>query len=250
MSWIKRTFENKLKKRLAKLPIESLLIEMTNNSYFFPYNFWKKYFDKNSIESGKWISWFATRQAEKIDDKSQADILKETIENETTEKLIKRKAYFCLGHLTKNLKDKEIFEYLVNKLETETEDNQETILIALTNAIKPIDYNLNPIVNILKNGNLRMKTNATISLKHSENPNIETHLLNSFQEEKNKHLQEMIATTLRDIGTEKSLPILIEKLKIAKGNEYRYFLESAVKEIETRMHTTANTRYKQFGDLA
>lgn len=234
MNWIESTFENRLKDKLAKLPIERLLVEMNNSNYFFPYNIWKKYFDKNSIESGKWISWFATRQAEKIQDLNYSDRLKKIIENEKTEKHIKSRAYFCLGHLSKNLKNKEIFEYLVNRLEIETEENQETILISITNAIKPIDYNLGPIISILKNGNLGMKTNAAISLKHSENPKIETELLSSFEYEKNKHLQEMIAATLRDIGTEKSLPILIEKIKTAKGTDYKYFLKSAIEEIEKR----------------
>ena len=132
------------------------------------------------------------------------------------------------------MKNKEIFEYLVSRLEIETEENQETILISITNAKKPIDYNLEPIISILKGGKLGMKTNAAISLKHSENPKIETELLNSFKDEKNKHLQEMIAATLREIGTEKSLPILIEKLKFAKGTDYKYFLKSAIEEIEKR----------------
>jgi hypothetical protein len=234
MNWIETTFKNRLKNKLAILPIEELLIEMTNSNYFFPYNIWKKYFDKNSIESGKWISWFATRQAEKIDDLNYSDRLKKIIENEKTEKNIRRKAYFCLGHLSKNLKNKEIFEYLVNRLEIETEENQETILISITKTDKPIDYNLEPIISILKSGKLGMKTNAAISLKHSENPKIETELLNSFEHEKNKHLQGIIAATLRDIGTEKSLPILIEKLKVAKGTDYKYFLKSAIEEIEKR----------------
>ena len=173
MNWIETTFKNRLKNKLAILPIEELLIEMTNSNYFFPYNIWKKYFDKNSIESGKWISWFATRQAEKIDDLNYSDRLKKIIENEKTEKNIRRKAYFCLGHLSKNLKNKEIFEYIVNRLEIETEENQETILISITKTDKPIDYNLEPIISILKSGKLGMKTNAAISLKHSENPKIE-----------------------------------------------------------------------------
>jgi len=238
MRKIDNIFENLLKKKLAKLPVESLLIEMTNNNYYFPNNIWKKYFDKSSIESGKWISWFATRQAEKIADKQEFEKLKKIIENASSE--IKRKAYFCLGHLAKNLGDKQIFEYLMDKLEVETEENNETILIAITNAEKPLEFNLDPIVNILKNGKIGMKTSAAIALKKSKNPEIEMVLLNSFQEEKNKHLQEMIAATLRTVGTEKSIPILENKLKTAKGRDYKYFIESALEEIEK--NTTANTR--------
>ena len=238
MREIDNIFENQLKKKLAKLPVENLLIEMTNNNYYFPYNFWKKYFDRSSIESGKWISWFATRQAEKIADKKEFEKLKKIIENANPE--IKRKAYFCLGHLAKNLCDKQIFDYLMNKLEVETEENNETILIAITNAEKPLEFNLDPIVNILKNGKIGMKTSAAIALKKSKNPEIEMVLLNSFQDEKNKHLQEMIAATLRTVGTEKSIPILENKLKTAKGRDYKYFIESALEEINK--NTTANTR--------
>tara|TARA_R110000868_G_scaffold371358_1_gene634880 strand:- start:59 stop:763 length:705 start_codon:yes stop_codon:yes gene_type:complete len=227
-------FENQLKKKLAKLPVENLLIEMTNNSYYFPYNIWKKYFDKSSIESGKWISWFATRQAEKIYDKTKFEKLTTITENINLNSEIKRKAYFCLGHLAKNLCDKQIFEYLMTKLEYETEENKETILIAITNAEKPLDFDLSPIVNVLKNGKIGMKTSAAIALKNSKNPEIESILLESFEKEKNRHLQEMIAATLRTVGSKKSIPILENKLKISKGRDYKYFLESALEEIKRK----------------
>ncbi len=243
MSFIEKTFENRLIGKLAKLPVENLLIEMTNNNYYFPYNIWKKYFDKNSLESGKWISWFATRQAEKISDKTQVCTLKSIIENENTDQEIKRKSYFCLGHLSKNLMDKEIFDYLMDNLESEPDEIQETILIAIRNAEKPNDYNLTPIVSILKNGKMGMKTSAAIALKNSKNPQIENDLLQSFQKEKNKHLQEMIASTLRTVGTNKSIPILENKLMTAKGKDYKYFLESALEEIKKRTNTNANNVY-------
>lgn len=229
-----KLFENQLKKKLAKLPVEKLLIEMTNNKYYFPYNIWKKYFAKNSIESGKWISWFATREAEKIVDRKEADTLIKIIENSNLNYEIRRKAYFCLGHLCKNLSDKEIFDFLVNKLNSESENIQETILISITNMDKPLEYNLIPIINILKNGKMGMKTSAAIALKNAKNPDIEIELLNSFEKEKNKHLQEIIASTLKTVGSNKSIPILENKLKTAKGRDYKYFLESALIEIKKR----------------
>ena len=85
-----------------------------------------------------------------------------------------------------------------------------------------------------------MKTSATIALKNSKNPEIELELLQSFQNEKNKHLQEMIAASLRTVGTEKSLPILEKTLKTAKGRDYKYFIESAIIEIKERINTNAN----------
>jgi len=227
-------FENQLKKKLAKFTVEKLLIEMTNNNYYFPYNIWKKYFYKNSIDSGKWISWFATRQAEKIIDRKEGDKLIKIIENSNSKEEIRRNAYFCLGYLSKNLSDKEIFNFLTNKLNSESEEIQETILIAITNANKPLEYNLIPIINILKKGKIGLKTSAAIALKNSKNPEIEIELLNSFEKEKNKHLQKMIASTLRTVGTDKSIPILENKLKIAKGRDYKYFLESALIEIKKR----------------
>ncbi len=241
MNVIEKTFEKKLKVKLAKMPVETLLSEMTNNNYYFPYSIWKKYFDKKSIESGKWISWFATRQAEKINDITKAKTLKAIIENENTEKEIKRKSYFCLGHLSKNIQNKELFEYLINNLKSETEQIQETILVAIRNSEKPIDYNLQPIVDILKSGKMGMKTSAATALKNSKNPEIELELLQSFQNEKNKHLQERIAATLRTVGTEKSIPILESTLKTAKGRDYKYFLESALNDIKEKIKTNANT---------
>jgi hypothetical protein len=54
-------------------------------------------------------------------------------------------------------------------------------------------------------------------------------------------LQEMIASTLRTLGTEKSLYILEEKLKIAKGRDYKYFIKNAIEGIKERINTNANT---------
>ncbi len=241
MNVIEKTFEKKLKEKLSKMPVENLLSEMTNNSYYFPYNIWKKYFDKKSIESGKWISWFATREAEKITDLKQVQTLKKIIENKNKNNEIRRKSFFCLGHISKNTRNKELFEYLINYLKSEPEEIQETIFASIRNAEKPIEYNLNPIIEILKNGKIGIKTSAAIALKNSENPEIELILLNSFQNEKNKHLQEMIASTLRTLGTEKSIYILEEKLKIAKGRDYKYFIKNAIEGIKERINTNANT---------
>ena len=89
-------------------------------------------------------------------------------------------------------------------------------------------------VNILKYGNINLKTSAAIALQNSRNQLVEDKLLESLEYEKNKQLHKMIAATLRDLGTSKSIPTLKNKLKSGKGNDYKYFIENAIMEINKR----------------
>lgn len=227
-------YEKKLEKELSLVSISELLEKMDDNSYYFPYNIWKKYFDRNVFELGKQISWFAYRQAEKTSNINQFEVLKEVIEKSSSNIKKVDKAYFVVGQVCRNTKSKKIFEYLMDKISVENEEHKLTILISIEDCHKPIDYNLEPIFELLRNGKMEMKTNAALALNHSMNPLTEEILIDSFVTEKNKHLQEMIASTLGDIGTEKSLPILKDKLKTAKGVDFKYFLNQAIEDIEKR----------------
>lgn len=234
LNFIFNFYENKLIENLSKSSVKNVLEKMSDNNYYFPYNIWKKYFDKNSIEGGKQISWFAYREIEKINNINEFEFLKNICENQNSSKELINHSLFALGHLSKNTKSKSVFEYLMDKIKTENNENKETILIAVTNCEKPKDYNLEPIYDILKNARVGLKTSAAISLKKSESTESEKKLIEALSLEKNSHFQQMTASTLRDIGTEISLPILKEMLKTGKGRDYKYFFNSAIEEIERR----------------
>ncbi len=236
MSKITAFFEKKLEKRLSKLKIEELITEMCNDNYYFPYNIWKKCFDNQSIIGGKQISWFAVRQADKLNDKADFVKIKHLIETERPNDDWIRSAYTCIGRLSRNTEDKAMYDYLLDKLESETDEFTKTsILIEIKQIKKSDDYNLKPIINILQKGTIILKTEAAMALNNSSNPDVEIALLESLQKEKNKHLHSMIASTLRDIGTEKSLPVLENLMKNAKGTDYKYFIGSAIESIKDKM---------------
>ena len=234
LNFIFNLYEKKLIENLSNSSVKNILEKMNDNNYYFPYNIWKKYFDTNSMEGGKEISWFAYREIEKINDINNFEFLKSICEDLESNKELINKSFFALGHLAKNTKNKLVFEYLMEKIKSEGEENKETILIAITNCEKPKDYNLEPIYDILKNARVGLKTSAAMCLKKSENPQTEEKLIQALTIEKNQHFQEMTASTLSDIGTEISLPILKEKLKTGKGRDYKYFLNNAIEEIEAR----------------
>jgi HEAT repeats len=227
-------FELRLIARLEHSSTRELLKKMDNNSYYFPFNLYIRLFDRKSYYGGKTISWFATRQIENIHDIHDFEYLKTIIEKEDSGNEIIHNAYFALGHLTKNLMDKKIFDFLMEKLNWESIPNKQTILIALYNCQKPADYNLNPIYDIIKNGENELRANAVMCLKHSKNSISESLLLDLIPFESNKHVRNMAVTTLRDIGTLKSIETLKQELKNTRSNEYRYYLDNAIREIENR----------------
>ena len=226
-------FEKRLEKKLSKLQVQDLLVQMTNNQYYFPFNIWKSIFDRNSILGGKQISWFAKRQAENLKSIEDYEYLRKSALNSDNKQ--KRQSYFCIGNLSKNLKSKEMFHFLMNRLTIEEdEDVKTTILTAVTKIEKDVDYKLDAIFDILEYGNINLKTSAAIALQNSRNQLVEDKLLESLEYEKNKQLHKMIAATLRDIGTSKSIPTLKNKLRSGKGNDYKYFIENAIMEINKR----------------
>ena len=128
-----------------------------------------------------------------------------------------------------------MFHFLMNRLTIEeVEDVKTTILTAVTKIEKDVDYKLDAIFDILKYGNINLKTSAAIALQNSRNQLVEDKLLESLEYEKNKQLHKVIAATLRDLGTSKSIPTLKNKLKSGKGNDYKYFIENAIMEINKR----------------
>ncbi len=233
MSKIFDFFEKKLERKISRMNIQDLIIQMSNKEYYFPFNIWRFVFDRNSIYGGKQISWFAARQAEKINSIKDFEYLKRTILS--SDNVQKRNAYFCVGNLSKNLKNKDIFDFLMSRIKVEAdEDIQTTILTSVIKIEKESDYDLQSIFDLLENGNINLKTIAATSLQNSKNQIVEDKLLTSLQNEKNKLLHQMIAATLRDIGTIKSLPFLELKLKTEKGTDYKYFIETAINEIKER----------------
>lgn len=123
----------------------------------------------------------------------------------------------------------------MRRVRVETEQNVVTILVALAKCEKPINYDLKPAYEIIKYGKMNLKTQAVMFLEGSVNPESERLLVETFINAKNTHFKGIIAATLGGIGTILSLPVLKDELKIAKGVDYRYFIQSAIEEIEERI---------------
>ncbi len=190
-------YEKRLIKKLSYSSIDVILEKTKDNSYFFPYNIWMKYFDRRTlIEGGKQISWFAYRQIEKVNNVEEFEYLQSIIDKTSDTELI-NSIYFALGHLAKNTKEIAIFNFLISRLNTESEENIITILIAIKDCKKPFEYNLEPIYDIIRNSKIPLKVDAVLSLNKSINPKSEELLIETFTTAKNVHLKTMIAATLR-----------------------------------------------------
>lgn len=227
-------FEKKLIEKMKHFSTQELLQKMKDNTYYFPYNIWHKLFDKGSFYGGKQISWFATRQVEHIKNFEDFHFLRYNIENRNFDKELVHNSYFALGHLAKNINSKEIFDYLMAKLKIESNENKVTILIALYDCEKPTDFDLSSIYDIIENGENELRPKAVMCLNKSRNSKSESILLNLIPFESNKHVRNMAVATIEDIGTQKSLEIIKRELKNTRSNDYRYYLNRAIIEIEER----------------
>jgi HEAT repeat protein len=167
--------------------------------------------DMVPFDSSKTISWKALREAEKIDDANYVPLLISFIENET-DKDKRSAAYFILGHIAKNTKNKKATNYLVARIAKETDNN---ILSSLLERIqyleKPLDTDITPIIEATRSKEWPIRRSAIQALKRAQHKAAEATLLEyiSHTGDQDEHDLWYINTTLADIGTRDSIPFLL-----------------------------------------
>ena len=179
------------------------------------------------------VSWYAYRQSDKLN--SQED-KKELLELVTNEKYndFKKYIYCCLSSICSNTNDKELFNYLVDKVQQEGDESiKVSILSRLRNVVKDSSYNIEPIKILVKEGTPDESHAAIKALSNTNDPEVEDILLDEFKIT-STHMKGMICGPLATVGTLKSIPILKEAHKKTREGFLRMVIDDAVYKIEAR----------------
>jgi HEAT repeats len=155
--------------------------------------------------------WNALREAEKLNDVNQVQQLMDFIDVEK-DKEKRDRAYFVLGHLAKNTGDLSTGQYMINRIELESDKYVIGFMLdRLENVLKPESTDLTPLLNATKSKKWLIRHGAISALKNTNNKAVEDRLLEILKTSSDVFDLEYAARTLNTTGSKKSIPHL-EKL--------------------------------------
>jgi HEAT repeat protein len=165
--------------------------------------------DIRPYDSSKTISWKALREAEKLDDKSFIPQLIEFI-NIEKDKNKRDKAYFTLGKIAKNTNDKQAMEFLISRIDKEKDKYViSSLLDRIADLQKTEGTDILPIINSVKSAVWQVRHSAVTALKNTKNRIAEDTLIEILKETNDEYDLWYVICSLSNIGTEKSLPYLL-----------------------------------------
>jgi hypothetical protein len=196
--------------------------------------------DQNMVagfESSKTISWKATREAEKLTEVKYIEQLIEFIEKEKNKKK-RNKAYFMLYKIAKNIDNLKATKFLIYRIGKETD---KYILMSMLDGIaelnKSEETDLSNIIKSTENEKWQIRHSAIGALKNTNNKNAENQILKILQNTEDKYNITYSISSLYNIGTEKSIPIL-EKYLTSRTRDIKSGAENAINEIRKRKKST------------
>ncbi len=169
-------------------------------------------------DSSKTISWIALREAEKV---HHADFIAPLITFIDKEKDKKRrdKAYFLLGHIAKNTNNTTALNYLIQRVDKETDKYIiASLLDRIGNINKPIGTDLQPLIHATKNDKWVIRHSAIQSLNNSADSLAETALIEILDSSNDPYNLTYSNATLNKIGTLRAIPHLEKHLKSRKSD--------------------------------
>ena len=193
-------------------------------------------------DSSKTISWLALREAEKVNDEGLISQVFTFIEKEKN-KNKRDNAYFLLGHIAKNTNNLTALNYLISRVDKETDKYIiSSLLDKIANLKKPFKTNLEPLIQATKTEKWLIRHSAIQSLNYSEDPIAETTLIEILENSDDTYNLTYSNATLNKIGTTRSIPYLQKHLKSRK-RDVKDSAKCAIDEIMKRSEkesTTAN----------
>jgi len=218
--------------KLKSSDAKTLIIEMGSKN-FISNNIIKKQKRDQSFGSEDYSSWFAYRVSDELSD---ITLKPELIELLKDKDFFQYKQYVlrCLSSLCVNCKDYELFDFLISELKkTDKEEVITTVLSRLNELRKPSTLNIDFLKQLLLTGTYQNRIDALNALKNSEHKDLEEILILKLKTS-DQHTKCMICATLRSTGTIKSLETLKAEFKRTRSNDLKYFIQSAIDEINER----------------
>ena len=184
-------------------------------------------------DSSKTISWKALREAENVENTAYIPQLITFIDNEKDKKKRDR-SYFLLSHIAKNTNDLRALDYLIYRLQKETDKYIISSLLDRIAAIKkPIGTDLQPLIQATKSDKLLIRHSAIQSLKNALDSVAETALIEILNNSDDPYDLVYTNATINTIGTLRAIPFLEKHLKSRK-RDVKDSAKYAIEEIKKR----------------
>jgi len=184
-------------------------------------------------DSSKTISWKALREAENVENTEYIPQLITFIDNEKDKKKRDR-SYFLLGHIAKNTSDLKALDYLIYRIQKETDKYIISALLDRIAAIKkPIGTDLQPLIQATKSDKWLIRHSAIQSLKNSSDSVAETALIEILNDSDDPYDLVYTNATINTIGTLRAIPFLEKHLKSRK-RDVKDSAKYAIEEIKKR----------------
>jgi hypothetical protein len=220
--------KTKLISDLENNGIDFLIEQMSNGEIYSTLLDEKR---KSEISGTDYISWYAYRHAEKLHKPADKEQLLKMLSLGISNN-IKKHIYFCLAHLCRNTSDKQLFNFLMNRLAIEDNECKLVILIGIAQMEKSADLNIEPIKELTNVKSRDLRVHSILALKHTHDSEVETILLSLFQNSKDSHRKSIICDTLATVGSVRSLSILEFEYKKTRDFSLRYNIEQTVASIK------------------
>ena len=184
-------------------------------------------------DSSKTISWKALREAENVENTAYIPQLITFIDNEKDKKKRDR-SYFLLGHIAKNTSDLKALDYLIYRIQKETDKYIISSLLDRIAAIKkPIGTDLQPLIQATKSDKWLIRHSAIRSLKNALDSVAETALIEILNDSDDPYDLVYTNATINTIGTLRAIPFLEKHLKSRK-RDVKDSAKYAIEEIKKR----------------
>jgi len=222
----------KLISDLEKNGMEFLVVKMGINDEYSELILERRKIDL-SYKSEDSVSWYAYGQSDKLhSDEDKAELLGLLTNEEYAN--YKKYIFCCLASICSNTNDKELFNFLIDKIQQEDDESTRvSILSRLQDIKKDLGYNIEPIKTLVRDGTEGETRAALRALSNTNDPEVEDIFLNEFKIS-DRHVKGTICGPLSTVGTLKSIPILKEAHKKTRDGGLRTLIENAINKIETR----------------
>lgn len=188
---------------------------------------------ESGYDSSKTISWKALREAEHIENTAYIPQLITFIDNEKDKKK-RDSSYFLLGHIAKNTNDLKALEYLIYRIQKETDKYIiASLLDRIANIKKPIGTDLQPLIQATKSDKWLIRHSAIQSLKNALDSIAETALIEILNDSDDPYDLIYTNATINTIGTLRAIPFLEKHLKSRK-RDVKNSAKYAIEEIKKR----------------
>jgi hypothetical protein len=217
---------------LNQKDIKFLVEKLSSDALYSPLILEKREID-GTYESGDGVSWYAYQHSNTLCDPGDKKVLLGML-IDPSYIAAKKQIYLCLSSLCANTNDRDLFNFLIEKMEEENNDSISIVIMARMEKIKKDStFNLAPIKTALAEGTYHVVAAAIKALANTNDTEVESLLLSEFQIV-DKHLKAMICGSLETRGTSNAIPILKKEYKKTRDVLLKSSIDQTIHAIEKR----------------